>query len=271
MSKHDNLKKLMIVRCGMRPLRSWNVPMRSLSLWHLYVNDTPGGKLVYSDHCCDIPPNIPLLIPPHTVFATRMDKPMKHFYIDFQINLPQFEHMPRKEIFLPPFKVPKISSGKLELFGLLFNIFAALPIPSPTAEAIDNRFEQIIELLETGEQDFDIVCRKASLSRRTGERLFKKNTGLTPRQYIENQRMDMAYNQLLFTENTISEIACSCGYADRYHFSKCFKKVFGIPPVQFRELHNNDDSYPDERFYHSEDHRFPQAFYFEVQDDSEWF
>ena len=234
MSKCDKIPDITIVRSEFRRLVSWNVPMRSLPLWHLYVNDTPGSELVFHERRREIPVNTPLLIPPHTVFATRMDRPMLHFYIDFQIRLPQFDNIPRREIFLPQFPLPQIKQGKLALFALLLNIFAELPASFPAAPAVDRRFEKIIELLESGEYDFAEVCRKAGLSRRTGERLFHRNTGLTPHQYTENLRLDKAHFLLLSSDKEIPEIARLCGYSDRYHFSKSFKRGFGTPPVQYR-------------------------------------
>jgi transcriptional regulator GlxA family with amidase domain len=38
---------------------------------------------------------------------------------------------------------------------------------------------------------------------------------------------------------SIDEIAGKCGFADRYHFSKSFRKYFGLPPAEFRMRHNN--------------------------------
>jgi len=47
-------------------------------------------------------------------------------------------------------------------------------------------------------------------------------------------RLDRAAQLLLTTELQVSECAAECGYADVYHFSRAFKRVFGSPPSAYR-------------------------------------
>jgi AraC-like DNA-binding protein len=42
---------------------------------------------------------------------------------------------------------------------------------------------------------------------------------------------------LLESDAKITDIALQCGYADRYQFSKAFKKYFGLTPVMIRTFH----------------------------------
>ena len=63
---------------------------------------------------------------------------------------------------------------------------------------------------------------------------FKDAFGLSPMECLIQHRMHRAA-LLLFNQNlTISEIAIQVGYNDLFHFSKMFKKQFGIGPREMR-------------------------------------
>lgn len=65
--------------------------------------------------------------------------------------------------------------------------------------------------------------------------LFKELTGTTPKNYVEQRRMEAARELLSSTELSISEIALAVGYQDPFYFSRVFKKNVGIPPTAFRK------------------------------------
>ena len=68
--------------------------------------------------------------------------------------------------------------------------------------------------------------------------LFRKETGTTPRQYMISVRMENAKRLLLNTELNIDEVAEYTGYADRYQFSKAFRKFYNDTPAAFRREGN---------------------------------
>lgn len=67
-------------------------------------------------------------------------------------------------------------------------------------------------------------------------KIFKSETGDTPIRHLINIRLEKAKEIL---ENggggSIQEIAASVGYEDAYHFSKLFKKRYGISPSQAKK------------------------------------
>lgn len=67
-------------------------------------------------------------------------------------------------------------------------------------------------------------------------RIFKSETGDTPIHHLINIRLEKA-KELLESgwSESIQEIAARVGYDDAYHFSKLFKKKYGIPPSQVRK------------------------------------
>lgn len=68
-------------------------------------------------------------------------------------------------------------------------------------------------------------------------KLFKRETGTTPQQYKMIQRINLAKQLLMNSNNTISEIASLIGYSDALYFSRVFKKATGISPTQYVQLH----------------------------------
>lgn len=67
-------------------------------------------------------------------------------------------------------------------------------------------------------------------------KIFKSETGDTPIRHLINIRLEKAKQLLEVGHNgNIQEIAAMVGYDDAYHFSKLFKKRYGISPSQARK------------------------------------
>lgn len=66
--------------------------------------------------------------------------------------------------------------------------------------------------------------------------LLKKETGKTAKEHIHLFVIDKAKNNLLNSNNSISEIAYSLGFEYPQHFSSLFKSKTGLSPKEFRNL-----------------------------------
>ncbi|MCR4705432.1 MAG: helix-turn-helix domain-containing protein [Lachnospiraceae bacterium] len=66
--------------------------------------------------------------------------------------------------------------------------------------------------------------------------LFKKETGKTVTEYIQQVRIEAAKKLLLEKEKKIPEIAALVGYNDVKFFTKQFKKAVGVSPGEFQKL-----------------------------------
>lgn len=67
------------------------------------------------------------------------------------------------------------------------------------------------------------------------KRGFKELFGTTVFGHIHQLRMDLAKRLLLGTSKTAKEIAYETGYSSPQHFSKAFKREFGVPPQSIRK------------------------------------
>ena len=79
--------------------------------------------------------------------------------------------------------------------------------------------------------------RLASLSHmslRAFERRFRATFHLTPQRFLRKLRLRIAARALVYTDDSLSDIALHCGFADQSHFSREFRRQFGRTPRDYR-------------------------------------
>ncbi len=64
--------------------------------------------------------------------------------------------------------------------------------------------------------------------------LFKQSIGITPYQYLLQQRIERAKQLLKQTNSSIMDIAFACGFSSHSHLSKQFRQTTGITPKSYR-------------------------------------
>jgi AraC family transcriptional regulator len=64
--------------------------------------------------------------------------------------------------------------------------------------------------------------------------VFRQAVGVTPHQYILQERISEACRILGTGEMTLAELATHLGFSDQSHFSRAFRKVTGTTPGAFR-------------------------------------
>lgn len=66
-------------------------------------------------------------------------------------------------------------------------------------------------------------------------KLFQKEVGVTPQQYLNDRRLQTAANMLSskYNNSNISEISHLCGFRESLYFSRMFKKKYGISPSRY--------------------------------------
>ncbi|MHB1454682.1 MAG: AraC family transcriptional regulator [Saccharofermentanales bacterium] len=65
--------------------------------------------------------------------------------------------------------------------------------------------------------------------------LFKEQTGLSPKQYIINQRLEYSKILLANSPSSVLDIALTCGFACSSQFDTIFRRYAGKSPVQYRK------------------------------------
>ena len=81
---------------------------------------------------------------------------------------------------------------------------------------------------------------RASVSKPTMERLFKKYLGVSPQEYLIKVRIETAMVIIRESNNSFLEISRRVGYRNLYHFSSSFRKVTGMTPTRYRQSLRNE-------------------------------
>ena len=84
------------------------------------------------------------------------------------------------------------------------------------------------------------IAEQLNLDRSYFANIFKKDTGISPSQYIISYRMKKALHLLNSEKYSVSIIATSVGYSDLFTFSRSFKKFYGTPPQRYKSLQAPD-------------------------------
>ena len=64
--------------------------------------------------------------------------------------------------------------------------------------------------------------------------MFKKETGKSPQEYIQEKVIELAKERISGTADTVSQIAYSLGFQYPQHFCRLFKKRVGYTPSEYR-------------------------------------
>ncbi|MEI7584875.1 AraC family transcriptional regulator [Runella sp.] len=79
------------------------------------------------------------------------------------------------------------------------------------------------------------LADKACMSEPNFFRCFKQQYGVTPVEYINQQRIQLSMKLLNNTIYSISDICFACGYNNLNYFLKVFKKTTGDTPANYRK------------------------------------
>ena len=71
-------------------------------------------------------------------------------------------------------------------------------------------------------------------------RLIKKQTGLSFKEFVIRHRINVSKNLLISTSDSITEIAENCGFSSPSYFAKMFLKYEGITPREYRATMKNN-------------------------------
>jgi AraC-like DNA-binding protein len=135
------------------------------------------------------------------------------------------------------------STSKRPLFDKQNNIIGSfgftrlLSKASQVLSSIDAIKEPIEYVRENFHRDLKIeeLAKLAFISVSALERRFKKYLSKTPKQFINEIRLENARRMLIETRLPIADVAYRCGFSEHSYFSRQFRLMFGTLPSQLRE------------------------------------
>lgn len=135
-------------------------------------------------------------------------------------------------------EMPMCEKVMIEGFvGVLLSRFLQDATARPWAD--DARVTKVLKYINQNlydDIDIDELADVACVTKPYLIRLFKRNFGTSPLQYINKKKMEKAQLLLITEDMTVKELAYTLGYNDHSYFNRLFKKLCGKTPQEYREL-----------------------------------
>jgi len=135
-------------------------------------------------------------------------------------------------------------ASKISIEQSLLNIFSILKNDSHVLEKSKPVWvEKIREILHEkldDEPDYNLSLKNLSTHLNLHpvylSRSFPVYFNCTIGDYLRKIKIEKSFNLLTYKNLSLSQISCASGFADQSHFTRHFKKAFGITPNQYRSL-----------------------------------
>lgn len=91
---------------------------------------------------------------------------------------------------------------------------------------IEDKFAEGIRIID--------IAKHLSLDRSYFSTMFRRETGMSPKEHLEKYRLEKAAEMLMQSKTAVTDVAGRVGYGDAVNFSRMFKKHFGVPPSKYK-------------------------------------
>jgi AraC family transcriptional regulator len=129
-----------------------------------------------------------------------------------------------------------------QVLRLLLTLFVAGPLPDRDRQPSPPQLEALLEFVRrawsppapTRRLSLDELAAEAYISTGYLSRLFRRHYGIGPVAAFELLRLARAATLLVRSNLSVAAVAGDCGFANPYHFSRRFHRVYGQPPGRYR-------------------------------------
>lgn len=247
-----------------RPLKSLITCNKSCYIMHYVLSGE--GTIISNNKTYKVSPNQLFLFPPHANIKYKQEKlnPWSYFWVEFNGStikqiLTNIQYSENHFIFnddsnhtlLEIFKkiiyedkelnddeeLMSLISNLLKIFTFLFKYYSKSNTAKLTKE--EQLVKGIIDYINTNYSNPNLtmndISKKFFLSQSYMNRIFKKETDITPIQYLDELKMKKAIELLNHKDFTIEQISDSIGYKNQFYFTRRFKKYYGMPPSKYKQ------------------------------------
>ena len=125
------------------------------------------------------------------------------------------------------------------LCGSIWQIFSLLLQNGKKDMTVtDNYIKPALTLMELYYYDIGLtvseLAARLHITREHFSRIFKAETGISPKQYLNEIRMKKAQMLLTQKSDNITWVAQSVGFSDLFSFSRAFSRYYGCSPMEYR-------------------------------------
>lgn len=114
---------------------------------------------------------------------------------------------------------------------------------TPRSSPVEEIESAIIHNFPDADFELDSYLRTFPFNYDYLRKLFKKELGITPYQYLIDKRLQAAADYLCVLEGeegSISDISRQCGFREPLYFSRMFKKKYGVAPSYYAEFRREE-------------------------------
>jgi transcriptional regulator GlxA family with amidase domain len=80
----------------------------------------------------------------------------------------------------------------------------------------------------------DVLAAEAGVSQRSLSRLFRAGLNISPADFVERVRTDLARRRLLESDDNVETIAVACGFGSLRRMDRAFARTMVASPTEFR-------------------------------------
>lgn len=173
--------------------------------------------------------------------------PKESIHEEWKLNYDEYHFYNNEEIAYLINKVIKVCSdtsrekdvlADLTLKELLVRIMQTQNLNVLQGDALNNNpLAYVIGYIKSNLNEkisIESLSNKACMSKATFYRLFKKELGVSPNDFILAEKMKKAKEMLLRPGIKIAAISYELGFSDANYFIRAFKKIVGITPGAFQ-------------------------------------
>jgi AraC family transcriptional regulator len=113
-----------------------------------------------------------------------------------------------------------------------------IQMPSDPGGLSHSKLQQALEYIQAHLADnpsLAAIAQEVEMSQYYFGRQFKESMGLSPHQYLIQQRVERAKQLLRYTKLSIAEIAQDCGFSEQSSLTRQFRRLTGVTPKVYRE------------------------------------
>jgi AraC-like DNA-binding protein len=123
-------------------------------------------------------------------------------------------------------------------YAFVMNYISARLKPQQQVPAVVLELQKQLDESSSTSLNISHCCMKLGYTPEALIRLFKKNLGITPGQYLQNRRLAKVCDLLSESSLSIKEIAHICGFNSQNYLGRIFKHTLGVTPGHYRNNPN---------------------------------